>query len=591
VRGVGSLLTAVVALLALAAPARAALTPTITEHVLPPSSHPVGLEAGPDGALWITQWSSNGIARMTTAGVTSPYSLPSAGTQPQAITTGPDGNLWATESQGNAIVRVTPTGVTTEYLLPTASSGPAGIVAGPDGNLWFTEATGARIGRIAPSSGTISEITLASGAQPSGIAVGADGNLWVALAGANAIARVTPSGTVSAFPVPTASSAPLDVAAGPDGNVWFVERNAGRIGRITPAGTITELPLASASSAPTTIAAGPDGALWLGELTGNAIGRITTTGAVEEYPLAAGAQPGDIAVGPDGNVWVTESARDAVARITTPPAIGTATAAVKGTSQVDLAVGISAHAQQTTVSLEYGTTTGYGSTTPVRVFNSLSTAPVAQSWSITGLAPGTTYHLRVVATNATGTARGADMVATTVAGPAAPGPTAPIKGSPGAAPATIITSPLTAPALGPTSKAPPAARLVGATTVRVVAGRAPMVVSCPASDVGGCRGTIVLRPPASTKTKTKTKTTKTKTKATKKTGATASRCARGCRPLGEGKFDIKAGKRRSVAVKLSATGRGAVAKASKVKARATVTTVVDGKSRTTSRTVTLRARG
>jgi streptogramin lyase len=572
------LLTAVVALLALAGPARAALTPTITEHALTPSSHPVGLEPGPDGAFWITQWSSNAIARMTTAGVTSPYVLPSSGTQPRAIATGPDGNLWATEGQGNAIARVTPTGVATEYPLPTPASGPAGIVAGPDGNLWFTETSGARIGRIAPSSGTVSEIALASGAQPSGIAAGADGNLWVALTGTNAIARVTPSGTVIAFPVPTASSAPLDVAAGPDGNVWFVERDAGRIGRITPAGTITEFPLASASSAPTTIAAGPDGALWFGEQTGNAIGRITTAGAVEEYPLAAGAQPGDIALGPDGNLWVTESARDAVARITTPPAIGTAAAAAKGTSEVDVAVGISVHAQQTTVSVEYGPTTAYGSTTPVRVFNSPSTAPVSQSWSIAGLAPGTTYHLRVVASNATGTARGADVVAATVAGPAGPGPTAPAKGSPGAAPATVITSPLKAPTVGRSAKAPPPATLVGATTVRVVGGRAPMLVSCPASDVGGCRGTVVLRPLTSTKT-------------TKKTTATASRCARGCRPLGEGKFDIKAGKRRSVPVKLSATGRSALAKASKVKARATVTTVVDGKSRTASRTVTLRAHG
>ena len=58
----GSRLVATVAALAgsltLAAPAHAALTPTITERALAPSSHPVGLEPGPDGALWITQWST-----------------------------------------------------------------------------------------------------------------------------------------------------------------------------------------------------------------------------------------------------------------------------------------------------------------------------------------------------------------------------------------------------------------------------------------------------------------------------------------------------------------------------------------------------
>jgi streptogramin lyase len=463
----------------------------------------------------------------------------------------------------------------TEYPIPTLSSYPDQLAAGPDGALWFTETTGGRVGRIT-TSGTISEFPLAGGAQPYGIDAGPDGNLWVALSGANAIARVTPSGSLIAFPVPTASSSPFDVTAGPDGNLWFVERTAGRIGRITPAGTITEFPLASASSAPTTITAGPDGALWFAEMTGNAIGRITTAGAVEEYPLPnAGAQPGVIALGPDGNLWVTESARDAVARITTPPAIGPVTAAAKSTSQIDVGVGIGAHAQQTTVSVEYGPTTAYGSTTPVRVFNSLSYALAAQSWSITGLAPGTAYHLRVVATNATGTVRGPDVVATTVAGPVTPGPTAPAKSPAGnAAPATVLTSPLKGPTVGHVAKAPPAATLVGPTTVRVTGGRAPFTVSCPATAVGGCHGTVVLR--AAT--------------ATKKTKATASRCARGCRPLGEAKFDAKAGKRRRVSVKLTATGRGTLAHAAKVKARATVTTVINGKSTTATRTVTLRSR-
>jgi streptogramin lyase len=582
---IASRLAATVAALAcaltLAAPADAALTPTITEHPLSPSSHPVGLEPGPDGALWITQWSNSAIGRMTTAGVTTPYTLPTPDAESTAITTGPDGNLWATERQGNAIARITPTGAATEFPLPTAGSAPVDIVSGPGGQLWFTESAGARIGRMKPPAGAISEITLASGAQPQGIDVGADGNLWIALSGTNAIARVTPAGAVTSFPVPTSSAGPSALAAGPDGNVWFTERNAGRIGRITPSGTITEFPLPSASSAPTTIAAGPDGALWFAEATGNAVGRITVAGAIEEYPLTGpGAQPGVIAVGPDGNVWLTESGRDAVARITTPPAIGTATAAAKGTSTIDLAVGIGAHAQQTTVSVEYGPTTAYGSTTPVRVFNSVSNAPVGQSWSITGLEPGTTYHLRVVATNRTGTVRGPDVIVSTAAGPPVQGGT-PLAKSPstGAAP-PVFKSPLKAPTLGRTPKTPPAATLVGAATVRVVAGRAPMTVSCPATAVDGCHGTIVLRPAPATPASTRRR----------KATARASRCARGCRPLGQAKFDAKAGKRRRVSVKLSAAGRGALARAARVKARATVTTVIDGKATTVTRTVTLRSR-
>jgi streptogramin lyase len=576
-----AVLASVLALLTLAAPASAvALTPAITEHALSPSSHPVGLEPGPDGALWITQWSNSAIGRMTTGGVTTPYTLPTPDGEPSAIAVGPDGNLWATEGQGNVIARITPTGGATEFPLPTAGSAPAGIVAGPDGQLWFTETTGARIGHIKPPGGTISEVTLASGAQPQGIDLGADDNLWVALSGTNAIARVTPAGTVTSFPLPTPSAGPSAVAAGPDGNIWFVERTAGRIGRITTGGTITEFPLPSASSAPTTIAAGPDGALWFAETSGNAVGRITTAGAIEEYPLTgANAQPGVIALGPDGNLWLTESVRDAVARITTPPAIGTATATAKGANGIDIAVAIGAHAQQTTVSVEYGSTAAYGSTTPVRVFNSVSNAPVGQSWTLTGLNPGVNYHLRVVATNATGTVRGPDVVVATAAGPVVPGGTPAARSpSPGGAGPSIFKSTLKAPTLGGTPKGPPAATLVGAATVRVAGGRAPMVVSCPATAVDGCHGTIVLRAAATTASSKRTKA-----------AARASRCARGCRPLGQAKFDAKRGKRRRVSVKLSALGRNAVAHAASVKARATVTTVIDGTSTTISRTVTLRS--
>ena len=67
---------------------------------------------------------------------------------------------------------------------------------------------------------------------------------------------------------------------------------------------------------------------------------------------------------------------------------------------------------------EYGTTTAYGSRTPTRGAGS-GTQNVPVTEALTGLTPGTTYHYRLVATNADGTSRGADGVFTTLSTPAA----------------------------------------------------------------------------------------------------------------------------------------------------------------------------
>ena len=86
--------------------------------------------------------------------------------------------------------------------------------------------------------------------------------------------------------------------------------------------------------------------------------------------------------------------------------------------------------EETSWYVEYGTTTAYGSRTGARSAGN-GTAQVDVTEQLRGLTTGATYHYRVVATNDTGTARGADLTLTTQAAPA------------------VVTSP--ASALGPTS--------------------------------------------------------------------------------------------------------------------------------------------
>jgi hypothetical protein len=73
----------------------------------------------------------------------------------------------------------------------------------------------------------------------------------------------------------------------------------------------------------------------------------------------------------------------------------------------------------TTYSVEYGPTPAYGETAPAASAGA-GEAPVVVAAQISGLAPGTIYHYRLVATNALGTVVGADAeVAAPSPGPAA----------------------------------------------------------------------------------------------------------------------------------------------------------------------------
>jgi hypothetical protein len=78
-------------------------------------------------------------------------------------------------------------------------------------------------------------------------------------------------------------------------------------------------------------------------------------------------------------------------------------------SRATLTAGIRPGFRPTTYQFEYGLGTGYGSTTPQGVLSGADNEAQAVSSAISGLTPGTTYHFRVVATNAIATTSGPDQ--------------------------------------------------------------------------------------------------------------------------------------------------------------------------------------
>jgi hypothetical protein len=229
-----------------------------------------------------------------------------------------------------------------------------------------------------------------------------------------------------------------------------------------------------------------------------------------------------------------------------PPLATTGPAGTVTGQSATLSGSVIANAMATSYHFEWGTTTAYGHTTPsTGVGDGLSAATATAT--LGGLNPGTTYHYRVVATNAGGVATGADRVFTTVGAPTQP--------------TTSSTTP------------PPASPFAG---VRLLSSRLTMSgrfitlkLSCPAATVGRCTGQ-----------------TKLSARRPRSSSRAAARVA-----LGRAGFSIAPGKRASVRVRVSRAGRGLLGREPRLRGNATsAARDAAGQSKTTVAEVTIRRR-
>jgi virginiamycin B lyase len=122
---------------------------------------PNGLRAlivGPDHALWTVD-DTGVLYRFTTSMTFTTPARVSSGGFGVGMANGPDGAIWLTEYVNNLIARVTLTGAVTEFPVPSPQSSPYGIISGTsDGAVYFTERSTARVGKMqfpTACSGTI----------------------------------------------------------------------------------------------------------------------------------------------------------------------------------------------------------------------------------------------------------------------------------------------------------------------------------------------------------------------------------------------------------------------------------------------------
>ena len=198
-------------------------------------SSPRGIAVGPDGNLWFTEYQGDKIGRITLTGAIKEFALPT-GSSPWEIIAGTDGIMYVTDSTSDDIARYDP--ATHRFMsslrLPR-SDNPWGLTIGHDHNVWFTGRYSAKIGVIV--AGKVHEFKIpTTGAYPDDIAEGPDGIFYITDSLRNSISRFDPS-TGSFLPriILGTADIPTAIAVGPDGNMWFTVPSytkPARIGRL-----------------------------------------------------------------------------------------------------------------------------------------------------------------------------------------------------------------------------------------------------------------------------------------------------------------------------------------------------------------------
>ena len=203
-------------------------TDKVTTHPLP-ASHPAANlnTAAFDGAgtLWFTGQAGT-LGRLNpSTGVVEAFDAP-RGSGPYGIDAAPDGEVWLASLAGSYLGRIDrATGGVEVIEPPTPGAGVRRVWADPQGRLWVSEWNAGQLGRYDPADGSWREWPLPGPRRPQAYAVYVDdeGIPWVTDFGNNAIVRFDPATEqLTQIPVPSDEAAVRQLL-GRDGEVWGAE--------------------------------------------------------------------------------------------------------------------------------------------------------------------------------------------------------------------------------------------------------------------------------------------------------------------------------------------------------------------------------
>lgn len=360
------------------------------------------------------------------------------------------GNLYVADTGNNRIEVFKPTATAVEYVSQVAVTAPTGLaIDESDGSVYVATASG-----VAKYDEALNPIVGPGWTDPGVIGAlavdPATGDLLVADTAANLVRRFKSDGTAAGS---FSAQRPIDLAANSTGEIFVV----------TTTGDIGAYPCGSSSAVERFDGAGVAEGTLHGATVPGAVAvdpdddSIVVATHVNEYFCEKGKRPGvafydaggalaeEVTLAPDAffaavPALVASGGSSRVYAITKSPANDTfgatrgtvleippptapqilGASALRGREDATLQAQVNPGGLATAVHIEYGATSSYGNATPVET-SPADFSPFAVSTSISGLAPGATYHYRVVAVNSLGTVEGVDRTfATEGAGAACP---------------------------------------------------------------------------------------------------------------------------------------------------------------------------
>jgi len=259
-------------------------------------SWPMGMVTDAAGNLYVSNYSTGSISKITRAGVVSGFAT--VGGHLEKMVMDNAGNIYAVSSTGDfgsTVNIVTPAGASSILAnIPGgggSNTGYIGIAINKStGNIYTTDNTGNTVSQITPLGYRTSFVV---GAKPMGIALDAAGNIYTANWGSNTVSKLSPTGALLAtYPVgpnpwgivinPTSgniyvsNAGPYDAGASPSPN--------GTVSKITSTGIVTTT-WATVQNAAAEMAIDASGNVYVVNTYSGTVSEITPAGAVTHVNL------------------------------------------------------------------------------------------------------------------------------------------------------------------------------------------------------------------------------------------------------------------------------------------------------------------